>query len=652
MIESACSSFSSHRESLAHTNIATDIATLSVTPITAAIAATLVTLTIVLALLMMALPTRADYLYGVNWNTDDTYIFTLDTDTGEMAKYYGHPVDDISALDFDSSGQLYALTTHALYRIDLYNPSNNEMIAYGADWVFESFEIIDDVGYTNHVFDGGLIALDLETGEDTLVGQVGGGANRLTGLASNDLFPPRRGGPLYAGRVFRDDIVTVDPVTAEITGTVAVIRETLVNLAYGSDHSLWFIDSSDSTLYRVDIATGIVSTFMKKLDLSNVTGLAAVPDAPALWPEIITTSLPPGEVGIPYGPVAIEVQGGEPPLQWILVPFAYEEIDLGASLYYWRGQAQGWFADNGAWEYWLPFHFPFYGETYRQVWITSNGYIDLAGPFSDPNNSDTALIAAKRICPLWDDLSTSYGGRDIYIDESADNEVTVFWNVYRPQNQIPCYFQCSLRANGEIEFHYGPRSEAVTPTVGISNGDSIHYELSMYNGQTDLEDVNSVRFTPQEMPDGLTFSADAVISGTPIEAGFFDLELRVIDSLLRDDEAILTLEILPGPSGLNPDDTPPNPTSVSLLPAKPNPFNPTVQIAFELPQPAPIELTIVDLRGEVVRRLLNGAQQQAGRRTITWDGCADDGRTLPSGTYLVRLRTGREVQVGKVMLVR
>ena len=72
-----------------------------------------------LALLLSAQAAQADYLYGINWDTDETYIFTLDTDTGEMAKYYGHPVDDISALDFDSSGQLYALTTHALFRIDI-----------------------------------------------------------------------------------------------------------------------------------------------------------------------------------------------------------------------------------------------------------------------------------------------------------------------------------------------------------------------------------------------------------------------------------------------------------------------------------------------------------------------------------------------------
>ena len=488
--------------------------------------------------------TSVDFLYGVDWIYDNPAIFTLNTESGEITKYYGHPVNDICALDFDSNGDFYVLQTSALWKIDLLNPLDDEMIEYNADWTFESFEIIGDVGYAAHVFDGGLYMVDLSNGDDSLVGYYGSEATRLTGLASNDLFGSDRNDVLYAARVWQQDIVTVDPATAAVVDTVAAgLGYGMVNLAYGSDNTLWYIASSEAALYSVDITTGEATLALSGLDLSNVTGLTAVPDAPAPWPVITTDSLPDGAVGEPYGPVQIEVQNGEPPFQWMIVPDEYEEIDLGTNEYAWRGDPQFWWADDGAWIYGLPFDFPFYGDTYRQIWVCSNGFIDLDSAYTDPNNSNIGLIEAKRICPMWDDLSTSYGGRDIYIDESVTGEVTVFWNAFRPENAIPCYFQCTLHSSGAIEFHYGPRSEEVTPTVGISNGDGVHYAFSMYNGQSNLEFVNSVRFRPDVLPEGLSFSEDAVISGTPAESGTFDLDIRVIDSLLRSDAASLTLDI-------------------------------------------------------------------------------------------------------------
>ncbi len=70
------------------------------------------------ALLLGAQPcinvTRADFLYGVDWTGEDAAIFTLDTVTGELTKYFGHPANDICALDFDSNGSVYLLQTSAL----------------------------------------------------------------------------------------------------------------------------------------------------------------------------------------------------------------------------------------------------------------------------------------------------------------------------------------------------------------------------------------------------------------------------------------------------------------------------------------------------------------------------------------------------------
>jgi agmatine deiminase len=69
----------------------------------------------------------------------------------------------------------------------------------------------------------------------------------------------------------------------------------------------------------------------------------------------------------------------------------------------------------------------------------------------------------------------------------------------------------------------------------------------------------------------------------------------------------------------------------------PNPFNPHTTFRFELRSPDHVELVVLDLRGRLVRRLLDG-ERAAGVHEIPWDGKDDAGRPLPSGTYLYRLR--------------
>lgn len=71
----------------------------------------------------------------------------------------------------------------------------------------------------------------------------------------------------------------------------------------------------------------------------------------------------------------------------------------------------------------------------------------------------------------------------------------------------------------------------------------------------------------------------------------------------------------------------------------PNPFNPSTTIAFALPRQEAVDLTIHDLRGRVVRRLLTAASLPAGAHEVVWDGRDDAGAAVASGTYLCALRT-------------
>jgi hypothetical protein len=80
------------------------------------------------------------------------------------------------------------------------------------------------------------------------------------------------------------------------------------------------------------------------------------------------------------------------------------------------------------------------------------------------------------------------------------------------------------------------------------------------------------------------------------------------------------------------------PERVVLFPATPNPFNPATKLSFELPQRVAYELTVLDVRGRVVRHIASGV---GGPGKVEWrfDGRDDDGRGLASGSYHAVLRS-------------
>ncbi len=100
-------------------------------------------------------------------------------------------------------------------------------------------------------------------------------------------------------------------------------------------------------------------------------------------------------------------------------------------------------------------------------------------------------------------------------------------------------------------------------------------------------------------------------------------------------------------------------TAVGPLPARgfdlaanyPNPFNPSTQIRFDLARAAQVKLTIFDLHGRLVRRLLD-EQRAAGSHEVRWDGRNDAGRDMPSDSYLYRLNVDGMAAQRKMLLLR
>ncbi len=88
------------------------------------------------------------------------------------------------------------------------------------------------------------------------------------------------------------------------------------------------------------------------------------------------------------------------------------------------------------------------------------------------------------------------------------------------------------------------------------------------------------------------------------------------------------------------------PDRVRLIGNYPNPFNPVTTISYELPAEMHVTLSITDLIGREVTRLVDGLQT-AGYKSVTFDGS-----NQASGIYFYRLHAGSFVETKGMLLVK
>ncbi len=93
------------------------------------------------------------------------------------------------------------------------------------------------------------------------------------------------------------------------------------------------------------------------------------------------------------------------------------------------------------------------------------------------------------------------------------------------------------------------------------------------------------------------------------------------------------------------------PRNLALWQNYPNPFNQSTAIAFDLPEAKKVSVEVYSIEGRLVRQISSGLRE-AGRHSLHWDGRDENGRSLPSGIYLLLLRAGESTLTQKASLVR
>ena len=90
---------------------------------------------------------------------------------------------------------------------------------------------------------------------------------------------------------------------------------------------------------------------------------------------------------------------------------------------------------------------------------------------------------------------------------------------------------------------------------------------------------------------------------------------------------------------------------LTLLQNHPNPFNPSTTIRYYMPERGAVTLSIFDVTGRLVKRLVD-EHQERGPHSITWEGLNDEGAGVASGIYFYRMTVGKETISRKMVLLK
>lgn len=139
--------------------------------------------------------------------------------------------------------------------------------------------------------------------------------------------------------------------------------------------------------------------------------------------------------------------------------------------------------------------FPFYGTTYTDVFVGSNGFVTMGSGDDDFSPSASEMLSGQpRIADLWIDLAPNEGGQNLWRDDTVSTATLCRVDV--PLFSTARYNTLSLTLDnqGNVQIFFpGGQQEADTPLVGISPGGNLSMAPSldvsaahMFNGSMNM----------------------------------------------------------------------------------------------------------------------------------------------------------------------
>ena len=425
------------------------------------------------------------YAFGNNWDELEEYVLNgglLILSTFDIDGSHSEPTTLWSTLGVEWSSDMYYpepvyrwIPTHPIF-------TTPNMVGDLTSYVEGYIDDGDHVRATTGIPIAGFTSSPT-TGHAAIVVGNGGRTVLMSFLVSEFRYDEDGDGKLDAVELWENAIAFLAmPVEHELTvsldapaylelGNSIVLNATVVNRGLNNE--------TDVELYLLIDGTPVNSTVIPELLVGECYTISY------LW----TPKTGSYNVTVYAPPVLEEEYTTNNVVSKVVAVFFYKRFCLPHK-WIGGGYPMGWHADDGCWEYTLPFDFPFYSVNYSTIYISSNGLITFLEPDYSYINSISELAHKLAIAPAWDDWTT-YSPYDIYVWENSTH-VGIRWRVAHLSTGAEANFEVILKIDGTIYFNYGYNDGPISATIGISNG--VNHILAQEQERIDY--IDTIVFTP------------------------------------------------------------------------------------------------------------------------------------------------------------
>ncbi len=327
---------------------------------------------------------------------------------------------------------------------------------------------------------------------------------------------------------------------------------------------------------------------------TTILGLSKVVDFDKV--EVVTNTLTNANQLNEYS-FALQAEGGTQPYKWAIKIDYTEELESAQLPVIDDEQLTPSNEDDGFAVKQLDFEFPFYGQFYNEVTVSTDGSLILGGEFEYIRN-ESNLIQNRAITPYGSDLMLYPDQGDGMWYEGDDTYAAFRWKTSKfDQPLFNVESAVIIYASGEIEFYYGEIDETTEWVSGVSMGDQTSYTVSSYSGNSSLPAELSSVFSGGSYPRGMQITEDGTFEGVPAEMGTWDLKFRVkdYDNIYNEKELTFvvdeTLEIE-------------NSDAACFVQVYPNPVEDYMQIHISGFDPSDVvRVELIDINGKLIQKL-------------------------------------------------
>ncbi|HET9951127.1 MAG TPA: S8 family serine peptidase [Candidatus Eisenbacteria bacterium] len=189
------------------------------------------------------------------------------------------------------------------------------------------------------------------------------------------------------------------------------------------------------------------------------------------------------------------------------------------------------------------------------------------------------------------------------------------------------------------------KPDSVTVVLGGMTADSVTIDLSLNGGASYSVPLGTLHAVAPGAPRSLSFFVDPAWS--TLQAKVRCTARNATTTQTGTSDSLFAIQAPVGVEELGVDALP----RLALDPSRPNPFNPTTTIGFEIAKPGRATLRIFSAQGALIRTLVD-EPLRAGRYRTVWDGRDGRGRPASSGVYFSELQADGTRLVRKMSLLK